>query len=407
MSKVVVYTQAYNAEKTLRRSLDSVLSQSFQNLTYYVGDNCSTDGTRSIIQEYAAKDSRVRPIYYDVNDGTGSGVLRVVRSIKHIREAANFEWLCILDADDTYEPEFLQEMLEFSQRQHLDMAVCSSRFIQEETGQQIGARAVSQELLISGEGFGTYFPVYHQFMRAWWAKLISRNVVELADLESAEQNTSVGGDTMLTFEFLRHCQRAGLSPKLLHNYMYSPTSDSYRMDPNRIGADAVQHYATVKFLEEKTENVSPENIGFLHVVYYHAVVDTVNVLLNAGNVSVEDKLTGLRQLLSDAVTLGMLGSDAIELDKRRNLIKQILNCVASLGEKIVQYEDSIWLGLTLSSLVGDQEEYIRFSKLQIQYLLANRFWDKAQEQLDEWESILPNDAELKNLRKMVKKGMGE
>lgn len=403
MSKVVVYTQAYNAEKTLRRSLDSVLKQTFQDLTYYVVDNCSTDGTREIIQEYVSKDHRIRPIYYDVNAGTGSGVLRTLSNIKHIREAADFEWLCILDAGDTYEPEFLQEMLEFSHRQHLDMAVCSSCFIQSAADQQISARSVPQEVLIGGEGFREYFPIYDQFMRTWCAKLISRSAVEQADLESIGQNASIGGDTMLTFAFLRHCRRVGLSPKLLHNYMMSPTSSSYHIDPTHIGADAVQHYAAVDFLKEKVGEVSSKNLGSLHLVYCNAVADKVNVLLDAVDVGREDKLAGLRQLLSIDVTLEMLGSDAVELDKRQNLIEQIWTYVTSLGENTGRYEDEIWLGLTLASLVGDQEEYVRFSKLQIQYLFENQRCDEAQKQLDEWESILPGDLDLAHIRKQMAK----
>ena len=103
MSEVVIYTQAHNSEKTLRRSLDSVLTQSLQDFTYYIGDNCSTDSTREIIREYAEKDVRIRPIYYDVDDKTGSGFWRILCSIKHIRQAADFQWFCILDSDDVYE----------------------------------------------------------------------------------------------------------------------------------------------------------------------------------------------------------------------------------------------------------------------------------------------------------------
>ena len=88
MSKVVVYTQAHNSEKTLRRSLDSVLRQSFRDFTYYVGDNCSIDGTRDIIREYAIKDARIRPLYYDIDDQTGSGFWRILCSIDHIRNVS-------------------------------------------------------------------------------------------------------------------------------------------------------------------------------------------------------------------------------------------------------------------------------------------------------------------------------
>lgn len=398
MSKIVVYTQAHNSEETLRRSLDSVLEQSFQDFIYYVGDNCSSDGTRSIIREYAIRDDRIRPIYYDLDDRTGSGFWRILCSIDHIRTAADFEWLCILDSDDIYDPRFLQEMLDFSARQHLDMAVCGSRFIRAGDGQQLGTRSVPLDLVISGADFGICFPVYHQFMRTLWAKLIHRSAVDQADFASLEDNRSVGADTRLTLEFLRHCRRFGISSKLLHSYSLSPSSASYRLDAKRIGADALQHRATIDFLQEKAGTLSPENLSFLYVVYFNAITDTLRVLLNASNATLEEKLSGLRELLSTDVTLEMLESDSIEISRRRELLRNLLTAIEGLGDHIVRYEDAIWLGLTLASLLGDQAEYVRFSKLQIRFLLDTQQLEAAAAQLNEWVSILPNDPELKKLR---------
>jgi glycosyltransferase involved in cell wall biosynthesis len=50
MRQVVFFTQAYNAEKTLRRAVDSILAQTYTNFVYYIVDNGSTDGTGEMIQ---------------------------------------------------------------------------------------------------------------------------------------------------------------------------------------------------------------------------------------------------------------------------------------------------------------------------------------------------------------------
>lgn len=398
MSKVVIYTQAHNSEKTLRRSLDSVLGQTFQDFTYYVGDNCSTDSTRKIIQEYTAKDFRIRPIYYDIDDQTGSGFYRILCSIKHIRDAADFEWLCVLDSDDIYAPSFLQEMLSFSVQKKLDMAICGSRFIDANSGRQMGARSVPEDLIVSGADFGACFPVYHQFMRTLWGKLICRSAVEQADFDRLDENRSVGADTRLAFEFLRHCQRFGVSSKLLHNYSYSSTSASYRLDAKRIGADALQHRATLDFLREKVGTVSEDNLNFLYVVYYYAVINTLEVLVKASNATLEEKLSGIRELLSIDVTLEMLGSDAVGTDERKSLLEELMALIESLGDQTASYEDAVWLGLTCASLLGDQKKYVSFTKLQIRFLLNAHRQEEAEAQLEEWESILPDDLEFQALR---------
>ena len=399
MSKVAVYTQAYNAGKTLRQTMGSVLDQSFRDIVYYVGDNCSTDNTRSLIRNCFAKDTRVRPIFYDRDDGTGMGGWHLYSSLCTIMEESDFEWICLLDADDTYEPEFLSEMLDFTEREGLDMALCSTRFFDDKTGRVIGDRAVEQELVIEGKGFGKYFPVYHVFMRPYWAKLISREAFEKANLKVLRHNTSVGSDTMMVFSILSHCKKVGISPKLLHNYRVSPSSGSYRFDPKRAGADAVQHKYTVNFLHKKAGEVSRQNLSFLYIVYFNGVKDSLQVLLKAHDTSMELRLKAMRKIISDDITLDMLHSGAVEKEVWQEYFKQFLSILErELEYRIEEYEDAVRIGLTISSLLEDEDAYIRFSKGKIRFLLRTGRHEEARAELDEWEALLPEDSELAAMR---------
>ena len=57
---VSVVTPVYNAEKYLAECIESVLSQTYENLEYIIVNNCSTDGSLNIINHYAQKDKRIR-----------------------------------------------------------------------------------------------------------------------------------------------------------------------------------------------------------------------------------------------------------------------------------------------------------------------------------------------------------
>jgi len=58
--KVSVCMPVYNGEKYLRQAIESILAQSFDDFELVIADDCSTDSSYEIIEEYAAKDKRVR-----------------------------------------------------------------------------------------------------------------------------------------------------------------------------------------------------------------------------------------------------------------------------------------------------------------------------------------------------------
>ena len=60
--KVSIGMPVYNGEKFIRRALDSLLDQTFTDFELIISDNASTDETRQICLEYAARDERIR--YY-------------------------------------------------------------------------------------------------------------------------------------------------------------------------------------------------------------------------------------------------------------------------------------------------------------------------------------------------------
>lgn len=57
---VTIMTPVYNGEAFLAECIESVCAQSYQNWTYLIGNNCSTDGTLALAQKYAKLDPRIK-----------------------------------------------------------------------------------------------------------------------------------------------------------------------------------------------------------------------------------------------------------------------------------------------------------------------------------------------------------
>ena len=100
-----VVIPAYNAAETLAETLDSLLAQTRSDWCAIIVDDGSTDGTRRLAEDYAARDRRFR-LLSDGRAGEGVSAARN-RGIA----VATDRWLLFLDADDWIDPGFVKTML--------------------------------------------------------------------------------------------------------------------------------------------------------------------------------------------------------------------------------------------------------------------------------------------------------
>lgn len=83
----------HNGEQWLSQSVESMLAQSFGDFELIISDNASTDGTRSLCEQFAAQDDRVR---YHRNP-TNIGVYRNFNRVLELSSAKYFKWAAVGD----------------------------------------------------------------------------------------------------------------------------------------------------------------------------------------------------------------------------------------------------------------------------------------------------------------------
>ena len=118
---VTVLVTTYNQERYIRQALDSVLAQRTDfPFEVLVSEDAGADGTRAILREYAARDSRVRLRLREENVG-------ISRNWYEGLCAAKGEFVCTLEGDDWWLAEDkLQKQVDFL-RAHPDYAAVSHR----------------------------------------------------------------------------------------------------------------------------------------------------------------------------------------------------------------------------------------------------------------------------------------
>ena len=111
---VSVIVPAYNAERGLRRCLDSVLDQTYPHREIVLVNDGSTDGTAAIAEEY---DGRIRVI---AQSNRGECAARNTGLL-----SAHGEYLAFLDHDDYWDPLFLETCVRFLE-EHPDASAVST-----------------------------------------------------------------------------------------------------------------------------------------------------------------------------------------------------------------------------------------------------------------------------------------
>ena len=97
-SKVSIVVPIYNTEKYLKKCLDSIINQTYENLEIILVDDGSTDNSGKIIDDYAKKDSRIKAIHQK-NAGQSTARNNGIKK-------ATGKYISFIDGDDEIKPTF-------------------------------------------------------------------------------------------------------------------------------------------------------------------------------------------------------------------------------------------------------------------------------------------------------------
>ncbi|MGE4442608.1 MAG: glycosyltransferase [Desulfomicrobium sp.] len=106
---ISVIMPVYNADRFLRQAVESILFQSFSNFEFIIIDDCSTDQTCYILNDYKKKDDRIKIFKNNQNLG-------VAKSLNFALNLATANYVARMDADDISEPQRLEEQYNFMVR---------------------------------------------------------------------------------------------------------------------------------------------------------------------------------------------------------------------------------------------------------------------------------------------------
>lgn len=110
----------YNVEKYLRRCLDSVIAQTYQNLEIICVDDGSVDESGKICDQYAVRDARIKVIHQE-NQGLSAARNKGL-------DAAEGEYIAFVDSDDYILEDMYKKMLDKLMNYNVDLCVCQWQY---------------------------------------------------------------------------------------------------------------------------------------------------------------------------------------------------------------------------------------------------------------------------------------
>jgi glycosyltransferase involved in cell wall biosynthesis len=111
---VSIIIPTYNRERCIARSINSVLSQTYQNWELIIVDDRSTDNTKMLIEQYEKRDSRIRYIPNTHKKGPAGARNQGL-------EITKGEFIAFLDSDDEWRNYHIEEIIcEFNNNPDID-----------------------------------------------------------------------------------------------------------------------------------------------------------------------------------------------------------------------------------------------------------------------------------------------
>ncbi|MBO4707169.1 MAG: glycosyltransferase family 2 protein [Elusimicrobiaceae bacterium] len=122
--KISIIVPVYNVEQYISECIESLINQTLKDIEIIFVDDCGTDNSLNIVNDFAKRDKRI--IILRLKNNSGVSACRNA-GIKH----AHAPYIMFCDSDDFYSPTMCEEMLNAIENSGADIAMCGTNIIYE------------------------------------------------------------------------------------------------------------------------------------------------------------------------------------------------------------------------------------------------------------------------------------
>jgi glycosyltransferase involved in cell wall biosynthesis len=226
--KVVCHIQAFACEETIAAAMQSVLNQTYANWVCFVlsnGNNAKIDGSYGVIKDFAAKDGRFVVLNRKYND-----LDMYIPAVYRLAQMFPSAYVCVLDADDEYEPDFFERAVTFAEENDLDAVACGTAlYMKESVGSEektlMSKRQIGENLIVRRGDFTGLFTEYRSFFNEMWGKLYRTDLFQnRREFDKKRALRRFIGrflpDSLFCLDALSHCGAVGVLSGTSHKFYH-------------------------------------------------------------------------------------------------------------------------------------------------------------------------------------------
>lgn len=243
MDLITIVIAVYNAERTIEKCVDSLLSQSYKNIEIILVDDCSTDRSLEICKDYVDKYSNISVLSNEKNSGVSFTRNRGI-------DAANGKYICFVDSDDYVESNYLEILYNIYQEYDL-FPICGFVFHDDYNGVKPVEYRWSGgcEKVSLGEAFRLNDELY---LTALWNKLFITEIIKGKNIRF-DTDLSMGEDLRFSVNYFESLDSEYIYAISNPLYNYVRNNDNSLMSEFGLNGikSAVDNLYLIKKLAEK------------------------------------------------------------------------------------------------------------------------------------------------------------
>ena len=309
---ISVIVPIYNAEKYIKRCLESILNQTYKNIEIIVIDDGSSDKSINIIKKSFSENSRIK-LFSQNNSGA------YLARINGVKKSSG-EYIMFVDSDDWIDKEMIDELWKNTEQGKIDFVMCGLVI---ECGKIKKTNCVPQKRIFNSHIKSEIVDFFlNESISGPYCKLIKKSLFDNLDYRLPVRMT-LQEDLCLNIKLLEKVNSFVSISNNLYHYYINNESITKKYEKNKFKMTSYAYGCIYNFFYGSIDDYDLNRIKWIYFKNLYSAIIDLN--MPTSNLSIEDKKKTIRNYLKSNETKNEINEIKFKLlDWKKRLLITIL-----------------------------------------------------------------------------------